>query len=568
VITDPVPIIAYRSCEEKQMVEALSINKKFTKRRGPVVLVIMDGMGFGKYKEGDSFSAAHTEILDKLIKDNPMVQLKAHGKAVGLPDDSDMGNSEVGHNAIGCGRVFDQGAKLVSNSLKTGKMFEGKVWNKLKDNVISKDSTLHFLGLLSDGNVHSHINHLKAMILRAKEDGVKRVRIHALLDGRDVGETSAFDFFDPFEEFLIDQRDGNFDVAIASGGGRMVITMDRYNANWNMVKEGWETHVLGEGRSFQSSHEAIETLRTESGAIDQDIPPFVISSEGSPIGTVEDGDSFILFNFRGDRALEITEAFEKGDSFERFDRKRIPDVEYAGMMEYDGDLHVPDQYLVTPPSIDRTMCEYLTVSGVKQYSISETQKFGHITYFFNGNKSGKFSEKLETYVEIPSDILPFEQRPWMKCADISDNVITTIEGGEYDFIKLNFPNGDMVGHTGNYEAVICSIEALDLSIGRIRAAVEKAGGIMVISADHGNADDMFEHNKKTGEVVYKEDGTPKAKTSHSLNPVPCIIYDPVGKGEYKAKLKEGLGISSLAATCIELLGFVAPADYDESVLDM
>ena len=550
------------------MVEALSINKKFTKRKGPVVLVIMDGIGFGKYKEGDSFSAAHTEILDKLIKDNPMVQLKAHGKAVGLPDDSDMGNSEVGHNAIGCGRVFDQGAKLVSNSIKTGKMFEGKVWNKLKDNVISKDSTLHFLGLLSDGNVHSHIDHLKAMISRAKADGVKRVRIHAILDGRDVGETSAFDFFDPFEEFLANQRNDDFDVAIASGGGRMVITMDRYNANWNMVKEGWETHILGEGRSFQSSHEAIETLRTESGAIDQDIPPFVISSEGSPIGTVEDGDSFILFNFRGDRALEITEAFEKGDSFSRFDRKRIPDVEYAGMMEYDGDLHVPNQYLVTPPSIDRTMCEYLTVSGVTQYSISETQKFGHITYFFNGNKSGKFSDELETYVEIPSDILPFEQRPWMKCAEISDNVITTIEGGEYDFIKLNFPNGDMVGHTGNYEAVICSIEALDLSIGRIRKAVEKAGGIMIISADHGNADDMFEHNKKTGEVVYKEDGTPKAKTSHSLNPVPCIIYDPDGKGEYKANLKEGLGISSLAATCIELLGFVAPADYDKSVLDM
>lgn len=550
------------------MVEALKINNSFTKRNGPVVLVILDGVGFGKYSEGDSFSAAHTEILDKLSKDNPMVSLKAHGRAVGLPDDSDMGNSEVGHNAIGCGRVFDQGAKLVSNSIKSGKMFEEKVWIKLKDNVISNNSTLHFLGLLSDGNVHSHIDHLKAMILRAKEDGVKRVRIHALLDGRDVGETSAFDFFDPFEDFLVNQRNNEFDVAIASGGGRMVITMDRYNANWNMVKEGWETHVLGEGRSFQSSHEAIETLRKESGAIDQDLPPFVIANGDSPVGRVEDGDSFILFNFRGDRALEITEAFEKGDSFDRFDRKRVPDVEYAGMMEYDGDLHVPVQYLVTPPSIDKTMCEYLTASGVTQYSISETQKFGHITYFFNGNKSGKFSEELETYVEIPSDILPFEQRPWMKCAEISDNVIKTIEDGKYDFIKLNFPNGDMVGHTGNYEAVICSLEALDLSIGRIQKAVERAGGIMVISADHGNADDMFEHNKKTGEVIYKEDGTPKAKTSHSLNPVPCIIYDPSGKNEYKKTLKEGLGISALAATCIELLGFVAPSDYDESVLDM
>jgi 2,3-bisphosphoglycerate-independent phosphoglycerate mutase len=550
------------------MVESLKVNKTFTKRKGPVVLVIMDGVGFGKYKEGDSFAAAHTEILDKLINENPMVRLKAHGRAVGLPDDSDMGNSEVGHNAIGCGRVFDQGAKLVSNSIKTGKMFEGDVWKKLTDNVKIKNSTLHLLGLLSDGNVHSHIDHLKAMIIRAKEDGVKRVRIHALLDGRDVGETSAFDYFDPFEEFLGGLRSDSFDVAIASGGGRMVITMDRYNADWNMVKKGWETHILGEGRSFKSTHEAIETLRNESGAIDQDIPPFVIRDGDIPIGTVEDGDSFILFNFRGDRALEITRTFEEGDTFDKFDRKRVPLVEYAGMMEYDGDLHVPAQYLVTPPSIDKTMCEYLTASGVKQYSISETQKFGHITYFFNGNKSGKFSEELETYVEIPSDIIPFEQRPWMKCAEISDNVIETIEGGEYDFIKLNFPNGDMVGHTGNYEAVICSLEALDLSIGRIQKAVESAGGIMVISADHGNSDDMFEHNKKTGEVVYKENGSPKAKTSHSLNPVPCIIYDPSGLGEYKATLKEGLGISALAATCIELLGFVAPADYDESVLDM
>jgi len=549
------------------MVDALTINNSFTKRKGPVVLVIMDGVGFGKYKEGDSFAAAHTEVLDKLMANNPMVSLKAHGKAVGLPDDSDMGNSEVGHNAIGCGRVFDQGAKLVSNSIKTSIMFDGDVWKKLIENVKSNNSTLHLLGLLSDGNVHSHINHLKAMIIRAKEDGIKSVRIHALLDGRDVGETSAFDFFDPFEDFLTDLKNNDFDVAIASGGGRMVITMDRYNADWNMVKKGWETHVLGEGRSFKSSHEAIETLRTESKAIDQDIPPFVISDDNGPIGTVEDGDSFILFNFRGDRALEITKTFEDGDAFDKFDRKRTPKVEYAGMMEYDGDLHVPEQYLVTPPSIDRTMCEYLTASGVRQYSISETQKFGHITYFFNGNKSGKFSEELETYVEIPSDVLPFEQRPWMKCAEISDNVIETIEGGEYDFIKLNFPNGDMVGHTGNYEAVICSLEALDLSIGRIQKAVDSAGGIMVVSADHGNSDDMFEHNKKTGEVIYKEDGSPKAKTSHSLNPVPCIIYDPDGKGEYEATLKEGLGISGLAATCIELLGFVAPADYDESVLN-
>ncbi len=549
------------------MVEALKKNGKFKKRRGPVLLVIMDGVGFGKYKDGDGFAAAETETLDALMENEPWVKLKAHGTAVGLPSDSDMGNSEVGHNAIGCGRVFDQGAKLVEKSIKNGSLFKGETWRKCIDTVKKSGGTLHFLGLLSDGNVHSNVAHVRAMIEQAKKDHVAKVRVHALLDGRDVGETSALEYFGPFEDFLKEISDDSFDARIASGGGRMVITMDRYNANWDMVRKGWEIHVLGKGRQFESSLEAIKTLREETGAIDQDLPPFVIAEDGKPVGTVEDGDSFILFNFRGDRALEITKAFEAGDDFKEFDRIRHPDVQYAGMMEYDGDLHIPRQYLVTPPAIDRTMSEYLVASGVKQFSISETQKFGHITYFFNGNRTEKFSEELETYVEIPSDIVPFEQRPWMKCADIADRVIEEIGKGEYEFIKMNFPNGDMVGHTGNWEAVLCSLEGLDLSLGRIQKAVKEAGGIMVITADHGNSDDMFEHNKKTGELVVKENGKPRAKTSHSLNPVPCIVYDPESQGEYSRKLREGLGISSLAATCIELLGFIPPDDYDKSVLE-
>ena len=377
---------------------------------------------------------------------------------------------------------------------------------------------------------------------------------------------SALDYFDPFAEFLASLSDDTFDAKIASGGGRMVITMDRYNANWEMVHKGWQTHVLGEGRQFPNAHDAIVTLREETGAIDQDLPPFVIAENGKPIGTIEDGDSVILFNFRGDRALEITKAFE-ADELTEFDRVRHPKVEYAGMMEYDGDLHVPHQYLVDPPSIDRTMAEYLCASGVRQFSISETQKFGHVTYFFNGNKTGKFDEKLEEYVEIPSDIVPFEQRPWMKCAEIADRVIQEVESGKWDFIKLNFPNGDMVGHTGVFEAVVCSMEAMDLQIGRIWEAVSKAGGIMVVTADHGNADDMFEHGKD-GTVKLRADGEPKSKTSHSLNPVPCIICDDAYAGEYSKELREGLGISSIATTCITLLGFEPPADYDPSVVTL
>ncbi|MFA5468194.1 MAG: 2,3-bisphosphoglycerate-independent phosphoglycerate mutase [Sphaerochaetaceae bacterium] len=547
------------------MVEPLKRVDKIV-RKGPVVLVIMDGVGFGKYKEGDAFADAHTETLDHLFEIAPWTKLKAHGTAVGLPSDDDMGNSEVGHNAIGCGRVFAQGAKLINNSIAKNAIFEGTVWKKLINNVKDKQSTLHFIGLLSDGNVHSHINNLKRMVEQAKAEGIKRVRIHALLDGRDVGELSALDYFDPFEEFLAKLNDANFDARIASGGGRMVITMDRYNANWDMVRKGWQTHVLGEGRSFTSAHEAIVTLRKESGAIDQDLPPFVIAEEGKPIGTIEDGDSVILFNFRGDRALEITKAFE-AEELEEFDRKRYPKVEYAGMMEYDGDLHVPKQYLVDPPSIDRTMAEFLVANGLKQYSISETQKFGHVTYFFNGNRTGKFSEELETYVEVPSDIVPFEQRPWMKCAEITDKVIEAIESGVYDFIKLNYPNGDMVGHTGIYQAVLCAMEGMDLQINRLKKAIDKVGGVLFLTADHGNSDDMYEHDAN-GRVKYKADGSPQAKTSHSLNPVPFIIYDPTYNGEYSTTLKTDLGISSIAATCFDFLGLEPPRDYDESIVTL
>lgn len=547
------------------MVDALKKNGKIS-RKGPVVLVIMDGVGFGKYKEGDGVAAALTNNLNKLYKTSPWTKLKAHGLAVGLPSDDDMGNSEVGHNAMGCGRVFAQGAKLVASSIETKAMFQGETWVKLIGNTKTKNSTLHFIGLLSDGNVHSNIENLKAMVLQAKADGVRKVRVHALLDGRDVGELSALEFFDPFAAFLKELSDESFDAMIASGGGRMVITMDRYNANWDMVKKGWETHVLGEGRTFSSAHEAINTLRAETGAIDQDLPPFVIAKDGKPVGTIEDGDSVILFNFRGDRALEITKAFE-AENLTEFDRKRRPAVEYAGMMEYDGDLHIPSQYLVQPPAIDRTMAEYLCASSVRQFSISETQKFGHVTYFFNGNRSGKFDNALEEYVEIPSDILPFEQRPWMKCAEIADRVIAEVEAGKWDFIKLNFPNGDMVGHTGNFEAVVCSMEAMDLQIGRIYQAVEKAGGVMVITADHGNADDMFEH-AKNGDVKFKENGEPQSKTSHSLNPVPCIIVDSAYNGEYSKELNTGLGISSIPATCMNLMGYDAPEDYDKSIINL
>ena len=546
---------------------ALEKNPNWKGRRGPVVLVIMDGVGYGKYEEGDAVKASKMKYLDWFTANCPHTKLKAHGTAVGLPSDDDMGNSEVGHNAIGCGRVFAQGAKLVSESISSGLLYEGETWKKLIANVKAKNSALHFIGLVSNGNVHAHIDHLYAMVEQAHKEGVKKIRVHALLDGRDVDPTSALTFVTPLEEKLASYTDS--DYQIASGGGRMFITMDRYNADWPMVQRGWYAHVLGEGRQFESATKAIETYRAEqAGLLDQDMHEFVIAKDGKPVGTVEDGDSVILYNFRGDRALEITSAFESGADFPHFDRKRVPACEYAGMMEYDGDAHVPHQYLVNPPTIDRTMGEYLTKTGVKLLAISETQKYGHVTYFFNGNKSGKFDEKLEDYVEVPSDTVPFEQRPWMKCAEITDKVIEAIKSGKYDHIRLNYPNGDMVGHTGVFNAVCCSMEGMDLQLGRLKAAIEEAGGILCLTADHGNSDDMYEH-AKDGSVKMDKNGEPKAKTSHSLNPVPGIIYDPEYKGEYdQSKLNEGLGISSWPATLIQLMGFVPPSDYDKSMINL
>ena len=536
--------------------------------KGPLLTIVMDGVGLSKNDKVSAVASAHTPTLDMLLAKYPNLSIKAHGTAVGLPSDDDMGNSEVGHNALGSGQVFAQGAKLVSESIKSGKIFASETWGALVEGVKSSGGTLHLLGLFSDGNVHSHIDHLKALIEGARDAQVARVRIHILIDGRDVGETSALDYICPFEEYLQTLRSPSFDVAIDSGGGRMTITMDRYEANWDMVALGWQTHVLGEGRTFASAEEAVKTYREELHCIDQDLPPFVIAKDGKPLGTIEDGDSVIFFNFRGDRSIEISKAFEGDDRFCAFDRRRVPKVLYAGMLEYDGDLHIPSRFLVNPPEITHTMSEYLVDTGIPQLAISETQKYGHVTYFWNGNKSGKFSEELETYIEIPSDVVPFEQRPWMKCAEITDKLIECLESGKYKYLRVNFPNGDMVGHTGSFLATECSMEALDLQLARILKVVDRLQGAALITADHGNADEMYEVDKKIGEPKCNKDGSFKAKTSHTLNTVPFIIYDNYTADRYTVKESEGYGLSNVAATTVQMLGYEAPAMWDASMIEL
>ena len=519
----------------------------------PIVLVIMDGVGRGDGGPGDAVKVANTPTLDKLMATCPMTWLKAHGTAVGLPTDDDMGNSEVGHNALGCGQIYSQGAKLVQESIDSGSIYESKTWKMLTDNCLNNGKALHFIGLLSDGNVHSNISHLIALLRHARQQNIARVYCHVLLDGRDVPATSALDYVDQLENVLTELSDAEHEYKIASGGGRMVITMDRYEANWGMVEKGWRTHVQAEGRQFPSARAAIETYREENpGMIDQDLLPFVVAHDGKPVAKIENGDSVILFNFRGDRAQEISLAFDRRD-FDKFDRGDYTGVLYAGMLEYDGDLKIPTNYLVEPPVIKNTLTEVLCKAGVREYAISETQKYGHVTYFWNGNRSGKVDESLETYEEIPSDIIPFDQEPAMKSVEITDHMVAAMASHKYDFLRCNYPNGDMVGHTGVMKAVVEAMESVDAAIARVIKAADEYGYTVLVTADHGNADQMTETKK----------GKTSVRTAHSLNPVPFIIYDPDNKYE----IKDGkYGLANVAPTVVKMMGLTAPDCWEASMI--
>ena len=523
---------------------------------GPLVLLILDGVGLGKGDDADGVHAAHTPVLDGLLSAELVTQLKAHGTAVGLPSDGDMGNSEVGHNALGAGRVFAQGAKLVNEALKTGRVFEGESWAQVSQRA-EAGGTVHFIGLLSDGNVHSHIDQLGALIDRCAAQGVTRLRVHTLLDGRDVGPKSALTYVEPLEARLAELSTDGRDFRIASGGGRMITTMDRYEADWSIVERGWRAHVLGQGRAFASASEAVSTYYAEDSAMtDQYMDSFVIVGEDQkPVGTIEDGDAVVFFNFRGDRAIEISRAFDEVD-LEHFDRQRIPDVFYTGLMQYDGDAGIPNKYLVEPPLIERTLSHYLCAAGVSSFAISETQKFGHVTYFWNGNNSGYIDETLEQFVEIPSDKVAFDQRPWMKAAEITDEVISVVRDGSRKFIRVNYANGDMVGHTGNPEAVRVALECVDLSLGRLLPVIEKAGGIVILTADHGNADIMWTEKK----------GVRTPMVAHTKNPVPFVLVDYSGANKLALASIDDPRLSNVAATVCTLLGFEKPEDYDPSLI--
>ncbi len=514
---------------------------------GPVVLAVLDGVGLRRDLMGNAVKQAHTEFLNYAVENYKTTSLNASGEAVGIMT-GDMGNSEVGHNAIGSGQIIEQGVAQINAAINSGEVWNSEAWKAAIARVKEHGSTLHFAGIFSDGNVHSNIFHLEKMIEEAHSEGIQKIRIHAVLDGRDTPPQSALQYVAEVEAFISSFPD-HPDYRIASGGGRMVFVADRYESDWDVVKAGWDAIVCGEAfHRFTSVTSAINTFREKDPSIqDQYIPPFVIIENGRPVGRVEDGDAFIYFDFRADRAIEFAMAMTY-DEFPYFDRTYYdkhnilhhgkPDVYFVGLTEYNSDTHVPEHRLVEPIQIVNTLNDYLGKHGVTQLAVSETVKFGHITYYFNGNSYQKAYG--EDHIEIPSDTQPFDTRPWMKSAEIADAVIENLD--KYNFIRLNFPGGDMVGHFAELEPTITAIEAIDIQLARIAKEVDRLGGVLIITADHGNAEELTD---KEG----------NSKTAHSTNPVPFVIYDNTeNRDKYDLAGVENAGLSNIAATITTLLG--------------
>ena len=536
----------------------------------PLVLLVLDGIGLRSPSPDNSFTQASAPFLYDAMSASALrgrtiaLELKAHGTAVGLPSDNDMGNSEVGHNILGAGRVFPQGATQVRDAIETGRIWSGS-WLEIVDRG-RRGQTIHFIGLLSDGNVHSHIDHLKRLLAEAASSGVKSLVIHTLLDGRDVLDHTAHLYLADLEAFLVNlNRAHNCDARIGSGGGRMTTTMDRYGADWSMVERGYNAHVRGMARKFLNATEAVECYRQEfPGISDQQLPDFTVADDqGQPVGLVLSGDAIVLFNFRGDRMIEIYQALSEV-SFSRFHRVGLPtNLLTVGLTQYDGDLKIPESYLVAPSPIDQTCSEVLAAAEIRQAAVAETQKFGHITYFWNGNRSSKFDESLEHYLEIPSDAEPFEHRPWMKSAETADAIIELIERRRFPFIRANFAGGDMVGHTGDLCASRLAVASIDLAVRRVWKEVSRRGGTLVVTADHGNCEMMWARDSDGG--VMMRDGVAVGNNSHTLSPVPFVVLDTCDRILESTELPLP-GLANVAATLLTLLGVECPERYEKSLL--
>lgn len=536
----------------------------------PTLLIIMDGWGLGSGGPEDAVAQADTPHVDRLWRNYAHTEVMTYGHFVGLPAANDLGGSEVGHLTMGAGIIMDQGPTRINKAIADGSFYRSEALQAVTARATA-GGTLHLMGLLSDGNIHSHIDHFIALINHADAKGVARLRLHALLDGRDVGIQSAQDYVAQIESLFtaINAKAGR-DYAFASGGGREVIIMDR-DHDWSKIEAGWKIMVHGESDArFTSMQAAIDHFRSERpGLVDQDMPGFLIVDENDqPRGTINDGDAVVMVNFRGDRAIEITDAFEL-DAFDVFERGGIngkgPDVLFAGMMVYDEDRNMPALQLMGPTKVPDPFGRRILEMGIKQFRLTETQKFPHVTFFFNGGYREPLDATMEDYILIPSDKgITFSDAPQMKAPQIAERAVQLIESGEYGFGLINFANADMVGHCGAIEPAIRAIEAVDAAVGRIVDALQRVGGNALISADHGNAEEMRIINKS---------GNQEPSTKHTINPVPCILFDPDYDGSYQLRQPDGSGdpattpgLSNFAATLFEMMGVAPPFELAASLI--
>ena len=525
--------------------------------RGPLIHVVLDGWGVGAPDETNAIHQAALPIMDRLRQNFPYTQLWTHGKYVGLPSENDLGGSEVGHMTMGAGIIKQQGPTLIRKLIQSGDFFKIPALSKIIKNCLNHDTPLHLLGLLSDGNIHSHLDHMQAIVRHAFQAGIRCCYVHALLDGRDVGVQSALTYTEPFEKLFAELKEqrAEIDYAFASGGGREAITMDRDN-NWEKVEAGWNIHVQGKSEnSFPCIKDAIEYFRIKSpGIIDQDIPGFVIVRNGKAIAPIEDNHGLIFTNFRGDRAIEFSRAI-LADDFPHFERPVRPQVMFAGMTQYDQDNEIPPEYLVGTPEVDDPFGKRILELGLKQFRLTETQKYPHVTFFYNGGYREPLDSSMENYHLIASDkIQSFASQPAMKAGEIRNKAVEFIRSGEYQYGLINFANADMVGHTGDFQAAVHAVETIDAALDSIVNAIDEMKGLLVITADHGNADQM---------LIQNSNGTMEINTKHSLNPVPFMIFDPLYNGDYHLKpFGEDFNnnLSNVAATNFILLGQSVPDD--------
>ena len=500
----------------------------------PVVLMVLDGYGLNEKTEGNAIAMAKTPVMDKLMKECPFVQGNASGLAVGLPD-GQMGNSEVGHMNIGAGRIIYQDLTRITKAIEDGDFFENKALLAAMENCKKNNSALHMWGLLSDGGVHSHNTHLYGLLEMAKKQGLTEVYVHAFLDGRDTPPASGKDFLMALEEEMV--KIGVGKVATISG---RYYAMDRDN-NWDRVEKAYNALTKAEGVKATSVKAAMEESYAKDVTDEFVLPTVITDAKGNPLTTVKDNDSVIFFNFRPDRAREITRAF-CDDQFNGFDREFLKLV-FVCFKDYDETI--PNKMIAfEKEEITNTFGEYLAKCGKKQLRLAETEKYAHVTFFFNGGIEEPNVDEARLLVNSPKEVATYDLKPEMSAPEVGMDLVEAIKSDKYDVIVINFANPDMVGHTGVIEAAVAAVERVDELVGDAVSAVKEVGGVMFICADHGNAEKMVDY----------ETGNPH--TAHTTNPVPFILVNADGD----IKLREGGCLADIAPTLLEIMGLEQPAE--------